>query len=148
VSDELYQPREFFALVDMQVTCGKSGMPTATMHLRTQDGESLVDAAVGVGPVDATFKAIDKLVSWKFDIEFTLLEYAVHAVTEGIDALGEVTVRVETNEDEPRTFGGHGADLDVIVASAKAYISAINRMMAARGTTTREVTAALELHSV
>ncbi len=148
VSDELYQPQEFFTLADMQVTCGKSGMPTATMHLRTQDGESLVDAAVGVGPVDATFKAIDKLVSWKFDIEFTLLEYAVHAVTEGIDALGEVTVRVETNEDEPRTFGGHGADLDVIVASAKAYISAINRMMAARGTTTREVTAALELHSV
>jgi 2-isopropylmalate synthase len=148
VGDELYQPSEFFTLADMQVTCGKSGMPTATIHLRTETGESLVDAAVGVGPVDATFKAIDKLVSWKFDIEFKLLEYAVHAVTEGIDALGEVTVRVETNEDTPRTFGGHGADLDVIVASAKAYLSAVNRMMAARGKAVRDTAAALELHTV
>jgi 2-isopropylmalate synthase len=147
VSDELYQPQEFFTLADMQVTCGKSGMPTATIHLRDEQGESLVDAAVGVGPVDATFKAIDKLVSWKYDIEFRLLEFAVHAVTEGIDALGEVTVRVETNEDTPRTFGGHGADLDVIVAAAKAYISAINRMMAARGKAVRDTAAALELRA-
>jgi 2-isopropylmalate synthase len=147
VSDELYQPREYFTLADIQVTCGKTGMPTATIHLRDEQGESLVDAAVGVGPVDATFKAIDKLVSWKYDIEFTLLEFAVHAVTEGIDALGEVTVRVETNEDAPRTFGGHGADLDVIVASAKAYISAINRMMAARGTAVKDTAAALELRA-
>ncbi len=148
VSDELYQPREFFTLTDMQVTCGKSGMPTATIHLRDEHGESLIDAAVGVGPVDATFKAIDKLVRWKFDVEFILLEYAVHAVTEGIDALGEVTVRVETNEDTPRTFGGHGADLDIIVASAKAYISAVNRMMAARGKAAHDTASALELKSV
>ncbi|TAE31133.1 MAG: 2-isopropylmalate synthase [Candidatus Kapaibacterium sp.] len=143
VSDELYQPREFYILDDMQVLCGKSGMPTATVRLRDVEGNISTKAAIGAGPIDAVYKAIDEIVNQ----DCTLLEFAVHAITEGIDALGEVTVRIETHEESPRTFGGHGADLDIIVAAAKAYISALNRMLAAHGSSVQDATAALELRS-
>ena len=74
----------------------------------------------------------------------TLVEFVVHAITEGIDALGEVTVRIESSElptikhaqndsGQPHTFGGYGADTDIIVASAKAYLSALNKMLVASG---------------
>jgi 2-isopropylmalate synthase len=63
-----------------------------------------------------------------------LLEYNVHSVTAGIDAMGEVTVRISSGQDESRVFGGYGADTDIIVASAKAYVAAINRMLGAMGT--------------
>ena len=57
-----------------------------------------------------------------------LVEYAVHSISEGIDALGEVTVRISDGADRGRTISGHGADLDIIVASAKAYVNALNKM--------------------
>jgi 2-isopropylmalate synthase len=140
VTDEFYQPREVFTLDGMQVACGTMGMPTATVRLRGPDGVTRTAAAVGTGPVDATYKAIDAIVQ----VANTLLEFSVHAVTEGIDALGEVTVRIQSNDgqhkldaqkevDQPRTFGGHGADTDIIVASAKAYLSAVNKMLVATG---------------
>ena len=140
VTDEFYQPREVFTLDGMQVACGTMGMPTATVRLRGPDGVTRTAAAVGTGPVDATYKAIDAIVQ----VPNTLLEFSVHAVTEGIDALGEVTVRIQSNDgqhkldaqkevDQPRTFGGHGADTDIIVASAKAYLSAVNKMLVATG---------------
>ncbi|MBF8282527.1 MAG: 2-isopropylmalate synthase [Anaerolineales bacterium] len=140
VTDEFYQPREVFTLDGMQVACGTMGMPTATVRLRGPDGATRTAAAVGTGPVDATYKAIDAIVQ----APATLLEFSVHAVTEGIDALGEVTVRIQSNDgqhkldaqkevDQPRTFGGHGADTDIIVASAKAYLSAVNKMLVATG---------------
>jgi 2-isopropylmalate synthase len=140
VTDEFYQPREVFTLDGMQVACGTMGMPTATVRLRGPDGATRTAAAVGTGPVDATYKAIDAIVQ----VANTLLEFSVHAVTEGIDALGEVTVRIQSNDgqhkldaqkevDQPRTFGGHGADTDIIVASAKAYLSAVNKMLVATG---------------
>jgi 2-isopropylmalate synthase len=140
VSDEVYQPKEIFALDGMQVACGTMGMPTATVRLRGPDGQMHIHACVGTGPVDATYKAIDAIVQ----VESVLLEFAVHAITEGIDALGEVTVRIQgcngkhkmdaQHEIETaRTFGGHGADTDIIVASAKAYLSALNKLLVARG---------------
>ncbi|MBM4424832.1 MAG: 2-isopropylmalate synthase [Chloroflexi bacterium] len=140
ISDEIYQPREVFALEEMQVVCGTLGMPTATVRLRGPDGKSVVRAAMGTGPVDATYKAIDEIVG----VSNTLLEFVIHAVTEGIDALGEVTVRIEgangshtldaqKETETPRTFGGHGADTDIIVASAKAYLSALNKLLVASG---------------
>jgi len=61
------------------------------------------------------------------------VEYRVSAITEGIDAMGEVTVRIRRDENGKRTFGGHGADTDIIVASAKAYLAALNRMLAYTG---------------
>ncbi|MBI3176724.1 MAG: 2-isopropylmalate synthase, partial [Chloroflexi bacterium] len=92
VSDELYQPREIFTLDGMQVACGTMGMPTATVRLRGPDGQMHIQAALGTGPVDAVYKAIDSIVL----APNTLLEFVIHAVTEGIDALGEVTVRIES----------------------------------------------------
>ncbi len=140
VSDELYQSREIFTLDGMQVACGTMGMPTATVRLRGPDGQMHTQAALGTGPVDAVYKAIDSMVL----APNTLLEFVIHAVTEGIDALGEVTVRIEskngrhsldaqTETQHARSYGGHGADTDIIVASAKAYLSALNKLLVASG---------------
>ena len=141
ISDELYQPKEFWRLEKLQVGCG-TGMPTATVRLTGPDGTISTAAEVGTGPVDAVYKAIQSLVH----VPVTLLEYTVQSVTEGIDALGEVSVRVAPHEDDTpndrinpqhehsraRVFHGHGAHTDVIVASAKAYLAAINRILAIR----------------
>jgi 2-isopropylmalate synthase len=129
LADQLHGPAEPFKLLGIQVTCGQIGMPTATIKLQGPDGTIHVDAGIGTGPIDATYTTIDKIVK----VPNTLLEYVVHAVTEGIDALGEVTVRICTKDGDYQTFGGYGADQDVIVASAKAYIAALNRMIIATG---------------
>ena len=129
ISDEFYGPDEIFTLEGIQVACGQPGMPTATIKLRGPDGQEYVRAAIGTGPVDAAYQAIDAIVA----APATLVEYRVSAITEGIDALGEVTVRIRRDENGRRTFGGHGADTDIIVASAKAYLSALNKMLAYTG---------------
>jgi 2-isopropylmalate synthase len=142
VTDQLYQSREIFVLDGLQVACGTMGLPTATVRLTGPDGQKYVKAAVGTGPVDAVYKAMDAVVQ----APNTLLEFAVRAVTEGIDALGEVTVRVEAQNGDAhqrtspqsgfaqsRTFGGHGADTDIIVASARAYLTALNKLLIASG---------------
>jgi 2-isopropylmalate synthase len=146
VTDELYQPPELFSLDGLQVACGTMGMPTATVRLRDPDGTMQVKAAIGTGPVDAAFKAIDQIIGGSN----TLLEFSVHAVTEGIDAQGEVTVRIQKEHEDsmeksdPRTFGGYGADTDIIVASVKAYLAAMNKLIAASGGV-EEGTAASEI---
>jgi 2-isopropylmalate synthase len=139
VATEAHQPHETYALEGLLVGCGTMGMSTATVRLRGPDGLTHVRAAVGTGPVDAAYKAIDDLV----EAPLLLLEFAVHAVTEGIDALGEVSVRIRSDAPltatitaqheapHPRVFHGHGADTDIIVASVKAYLAALNRMLAA-----------------
>jgi len=114
VSDELYQPTELYSLDGLQVACGTMGMPTATVRLCDPDGGMHVQACVGTGPVDAAFKAISSIVGFSNSLQ----EFVVHAVTEGIDALGEVTVRLQgegetqnvglqPDQDQPRTFGGY-----------------------------------------
>jgi 2-isopropylmalate synthase len=139
IADEFYRPRDVYVLNGLQVACGTMGMPTATVRLRGPDGNVQTVASTGTGPVDATYKAIDTIVK----IPCTLLEFNVHAITEGIDALGEVTVRIQgtnghTTMDAqsevqfPRVYGGHGADTDIIVASAKAYINALNKLIIAQ----------------
>ena len=129
VADEFYGPAELFKLQDLQVVCGRPNMPTATARLIGPEGEEHVIAAIGTGPVDAAFAAIDAIVK----APNTLIEYSVHSITEGIDAMGEVTVRITTENGSTRTFGGYGADTDIIMASAKAYLAAINRMLAIKG---------------
>ncbi len=140
IADEFYRPRDVYHLEGLQVSCGTLGMPTATVRLRGPDGEIHNFASMGTGPVDATYKAIDAIIK----TPCKLLEFNIHAVTEGIDALGEVTVRVRSENDNQQTmdaqseamysrvFGGHGADTDIIVASAKAYINALNKLIVAR----------------
>ncbi|MCL2447812.1 MAG: 2-isopropylmalate synthase [Polyangiaceae bacterium] len=140
VHDDGQPQDELFALEGLQVGCGTQGMPTATVRLRAPDGRVHVHASVGTGPVDAAFKAIDALVR----VPSGLLEFSVRSVTEGIDALGEVTVRVQALAESdarnaqhdvaaPRVFHGNAADTDIIVASAKAYLKAVNRMLASLG---------------
>ena len=139
IADEFYKPRDVYLLNGLQVTCGTMGMPTATVRLRGPDGVIHTQVAIGTGPVDATYKAIDQVVN----VPCTLLEFNVHAITEGIDALGEVTVRVQSEGgsttmdaqsevEYSRVYGGHGADSDIIVASAKAYINALNKLIVAQ----------------
>ena len=129
VADEAAQkPEDFYRLIDIQVACGTMGMPTATVKMINQDGEEFVVASVGTGPVDASYRAVDEIIN----APNVLLEFNVHSVTEGIDALGEVTVRISP-ENSNRTFGGYGADSDIIVSSVKAYVAALNRMIASMG---------------
>jgi 2-isopropylmalate synthase len=137
-ASELGKGREYFQLDAVQVTCGSNGMPTATVRLRCPDGELRTSAAVGTGPVHAVFRAIDEIVQAPAE----LLEYAINNVTEGIDALGHASVRVRGGGDDGRVnpqrgggqapiLHGHAADTDVIVASTKAYLAAMNRVLAA-----------------
>lgn len=123
VNDETQQAPELFKLEHVQVSCGDHSRPTATVIIRTPNGEELMDAAIGTGPVDAVYKAINRVV----DVPNQLIEYSVQSVTAGIDALGEVTIRLK---HEDRIFSGHAANTDIIVASALAYVSALNRLSA------------------
>jgi 2-isopropylmalate synthase len=124
VNDEIQQPPELFRLELVQVSCGDHSSPTATITLRTPDGKELSDAAIGTGPVDAVYKAINRVVN----IPNQLTEYSVKSVTAGIDAMGEVTIRLK---HEGKTYSGYAANTDIIVASARAYVSALNRLYGA-----------------
>ncbi len=147
IADEFYRPRDVFYLEGLQVSCGTLGMPTATVRLRGPDRVVHNFASMGTGPVDATYKAIDAIVK----TPCKLLEFNIHAITEGIDALGEVTVRIQSDSSDDtkmdaqseqeyaRVYGGHGADSDIIVASAKAYINALNKLIIAKTEGTQPV---------
>jgi 2-isopropylmalate synthase len=123
VNAEIQQPPEIFRLELVQVSCGDRARPTATVTLRTPTGEELTDAAIGTGPVDAVYKAINRVVN----VPNQLIEFSVQSVTAGIDALGEVTIRLRHGD---RIFSGHSANTDIIVASAHAYVNALNRLYA------------------
>ena len=129
VTEEIASPEEIFGLNDLQVACGRPGMSTATVRLHGPDGVEHLAAAVAAGPIDAAFQAIDEVIS----VPTTLVEFDVHGVTAGIDALGEATVRVAAAQGDDRSFGGYGADTDIIVASAKAYLAALNRLLSSLG---------------
>lgn len=125
VAEEQRTTSEVYHLDRIQVTCGDRGIPTASVRLKSPGGKMLADAALGTGPIDAVCKAINRLVK----IPNSLTEFTVKSVTEGIDAIGEVLIRIES---DGITYTGRGADTDIIVASGKAYINALNRLIAAR----------------
>ena len=125
VAEEKRTVSEFYHLDRIQVTCGDRGIPTAAVRLIGPDGETIADAALGTGPVDAVYKAINRIVG----VSNKLTEFTVKSVTEGIDAIGEVLIRIES---DGTTYTGRGADTDVVVASAKAYMNALNRLLAAK----------------
>jgi len=136
--DVLYQPEETWALQDLQVNCGSTVIPTAVVILKNlKTGAEFTDAGFGTGPVDAVYKGINRIVQ----VENTLTEYLVQAVTQGMDANGDVTIRIEVpgNADAPETaqgrkrrrlFSGRGVDTDIVTASAKAYLQALNKQIA------------------
>jgi len=172
MKDELYQPVETYKLKTIQITAGSNVRATATIEVETPQQELLVDAAIGNGPVDAVFKAINRIAN----VSIGLAEYEVRAITGGSDAIGEVSVRIKEEPQTPNSnkkrkieetsngnghveekkdqekeeergeeaqealFHGHGADSDILTASAKAYMAAINRMLAYRKDKTSLIT--------
>jgi 2-isopropylmalate synthase len=125
VAEEQRTITERYHLDRIQVTCGDRGIPTAAVRLIGPDGKTMEDAALGTGPVDAVYQAINRLVK----LPNSLTEFSVKSVTEGIDAIGEVLIRIES---DGVSYTGRGADTDIIVSSAKAYINALNRLLAAK----------------
>ncbi len=126
--------QETYHLEQIQITCGNFSIPTATVRIRGPDGQLHCDADHGTGPVDALYRAINRVIGEPNE----LIEFSIQAVTEGIDAVGRVTIRIQASEPvkengvERRVFSGHGADNDIITAAARAYMFALNRLIAAR----------------
>eukprot|EP00897_Mesotaenium_endlicherianum_P000415 jgi/Mesen1/10374/ME000080S09756 len=138
LSDEVFQPTPIWRLTDLQLV--------------GPDGVEQVDVSVGTGPVDAAYKAINRIVK----VDAALQEYSMNAVTEGIDALahtrvivkgdgGQTTTQHAQSGPVQRSFSGSGADEDIVVASARAYISAINKMIGFSGSRSSSSSSAAEV---
>ncbi|HEY5674507.1 MAG TPA: 2-isopropylmalate synthase [Malonomonas sp.] len=121
VADEVLRVSESYKLLQMAVSSGSFSAPTATVQMEI-NGKVKKTAVLGDGPVDATFKAIRKLTK----SNAPLLNFSVGAITGGTDAQGECTVRLQNADG--REILGQGAHPDIIVASAKAYINALNKI--------------------
>ena len=120
VTDTLTEVEEHIRLIHLEVTSCMGEVPVASVQLNV-DGKEQTARAEGSGPVDATFKAIEQLIGSAASLQL----YSVNAITQGTDSQGEVTVRLEK---AGRIVNGNGADTDIVVASAKAYINALNLM--------------------
>ena len=124
ISEDVTKAPEVYSLVDLSIVSGMNQKPTATVKIKV--GENIIDRLEhGDGPVDATYKAIAAITNTKSN----LLKFEVKGITGGTDALGEVIVSLE---EDGRSVRGHGADTDIIVAAAKAYINALNKLAARR----------------
>jgi 2-isopropylmalate synthase len=120
ISEEVSKTTEIYSLVNLTISSGMNIKPTATLTIKA--GENIIEKTEhGDGPVDAVYKAIADVTGTKS----SLLKFEVKSVTGGMDALGEVAVSLEENGKSVR---GHGADTDIIVAAAKAYINALNKL--------------------
>jgi 2-isopropylmalate synthase len=123
VSEQVQQPEAHYTLAHVQVSCGSRSLPTATVTLRTRDGAELSEACIGTGPVDAVCQALNRLAQ----VPNELVEFSIKSVTEGIDAMGEVTIRLR---HRGVLYSGHAADTDIVVAAAQSFVNALNRLMA------------------
>ncbi len=124
VDDEVVRTNDRIKFVSLQVIAGSKGPQSADLELEI-DGKTSATHATGDGPVDATFNAIKNLFPHTANLQL----YQVHAVTQGTDAQAEVTVRLEENG---KTVNGQGADTDTLVASARAYVNALNKLLVKR----------------
>ena len=124
IDQHLGAAAEVWVLRALQTTAGSNTIPTATVTL-TREDETQTDAATGDGPVDAICEAISRITG----VRLTLKDYALRALTSGKDAQGEVTIEVE---HDGRRFRARGVSTDIVEASAKAYLAAVNRVLTAR----------------
>jgi len=124
ISDEIHAIEQVHVLEYLHVACGTGTLPTASVKIKTGD-QIKQAAACGDGPIDAAYEAIRDATGLSPKLE----NYSIRAVTGGKEALGEATVRIT---EDGRTFTGRGISTDIIEASAKAYVDAINRMVSAR----------------
>jgi 2-isopropylmalate synthase len=125
VEGHITEVPETWSMDYFNVTSGNQTVPTATVRLKKAGAKAEVqqDASIGDGPVDAALKAMDRITRTRGK----LLDYQLRAVSEGKDALGEVTVKVDFGDGELVT--GKGASTDVVEASARAYLNAVNRFL-------------------
>lgn len=121
VKDEIRLIPQVYTFEYLQVISGSTLVPTATVGLK-REGELIQEAASGDGPVDAAYRAVERITNVKLE----LTDYAIHAVTGGKDAIGEVTVRVRSNG---RSYVGVGASTDIIEASVRALLDAVNKVL-------------------
>ena len=126
MSDKRRTEVELYKLEHVQVSCGDHEIPTATVRLVDPQGRVLTDAATGTGPVDAVYVAINRILQ----VPNTLKEFTIGSITEGTDAIGDVTIRIER---DGKVYTGRGSSTDIIVASAKAYLNALNKLMSIQG---------------
>lgn len=117
---------DLYRLEYLHISCGNTAVPTATLRLRKPDGDVVEEAAVGNGAVDAIYKAIDRATGEPVE----LITYQIQSVTAGRDALGEVRVQVKRGDV---LANGRGVSTDVLEASAKAYLDALNRLGVGKG---------------
>ena len=120
VAEEILRIPERFRLTYLHVAGGSGIRPTATVGIEV-DGKEEVAVSIGAGPIDAAFNAVSKIVKTKSK----LLRFTVNSITGGTDAQGEVTVRLQEGE---KVVTGQGADPDIITASVRAYLTALNRL--------------------
>jgi 2-isopropylmalate synthase len=125
VADQVYSPPVIYDLKYVQIVAGNTTKSTACVQLE-KDGKLIEGAGMGAGPVDCVYRTIDTLIGE----DVNLVDFLVHSVTGGTDALADVTVRIRDGE---RIFTGKGSSLDVLVASTKAYLAAVNKMIYFRG---------------
>ncbi|MCK5644795.1 MAG: 2-isopropylmalate synthase, partial [Gammaproteobacteria bacterium] len=118
MGDEIYIEKSHVHLEQMQVHLGTNAIPAATVSLKVND-HIIHESATGDGPVDAIFNSIDRALNTKYKVE----SYQVRSVTEGRQAMGEALIRIR---NEGKSFTGRGVSTDIIEASAKAYLHAIN----------------------
>jgi 2-isopropylmalate synthase len=149
VTGELQHTPEIYKLDHVQYSSGLNMIPTATVRMIGPDGQVRVDSDSGTGPVDAIYKAINRVIQRPTE----LIEFSINAITEGLDAVAEVTVRIREQgaaaaggmgassstttlltgkRTAPLIFSGYGVHTDTIVAAAEAYMAALNKMLAAR----------------
>ncbi|NQV11194.1 MAG: 2-isopropylmalate synthase [Cyanobacteria bacterium] len=125
VSEQAQQLEALYTLKLVQVSTGSQLQPTATVTLVDADGGERTTAAIGTGPVDAVCQALNALAG----VPNELVEFSVKSVTEGIDAMGEVTIRLR---HQGMLYSGHSADTDIVVAAAHAFVNALNRLLHGR----------------
>jgi len=130
VGEKVWSVPEVFELESFQISSGNKVVATSTISLK-RNGVTITEAATGDGPIDAAFNAIERAVGFDLDLE----DYSLKSVTEGKDALGEVTVRVSK---DGKSFIGRGISTDIIEASVKAYMNAINRIISELGEATAQ----------
>jgi len=127
VTNEMTSAPKIYELISLQLMDCSDGVPSAAVTIK-KDDESIVEASIGEGTIDAIFKTIDRISGMSGELR----DYKVKSVSEGKDALASVTVKVAFNKDEPAIIG-HGLNIDTMVASARAYIGALNSYLSMAG---------------
>ena len=127
VTNEMTKATQIYELISLQLMDCSNGVPSAAVRIK-KDNDEIIEAGIGQGTMDAIFKTIDRISGF----DGTLLDYKVKSVSEGKDALASVTVKVEFSKDEPAIIG-HGLNIDTMLASARAYIGALNSYLSMSG---------------